>query len=919
MRRVFRIPFSRHVSRHLRRDVDEELAFHLETRVERLVAAGWTPDAARREALRQFGDLAGVRDSCVSMDQQRERAMRRIDFIGEVRQDVVYAMRTLARNVGFALGVVGALALGIGANTAIFTLVDAVLLRHLPVPHAEQLVAIGNPLRVNGLSQGSPRTDLLSTPLYRDVRDQNDVFSGVLASGHVDRLDARIDRGNPELEHPRGRFVSGNYFAVLEVPAVAGRTFDASADGATSSPVVTISHGYWTRRFHDDPSVIGRQIVIDGVRLTIVGVTPSWFTGEIVGQVPDLWIPIGMHDAMRPNQRFDNDRNADWLLLVGRLRPGVTLAQARQEIGARVVRSIVSHSTARIASGFLQSKPTVTVASAARGLSRVRDDFHAPLVTLMIGVVLLLCIICANVANLLLARAIARGREMSVRLALGADRSRLVRQLLTESTLLALLAAGTGLLVAWVASRRLIALATDGTSMALDVGMNGAVLAFTLVVSLGAVALFGLVPALRASRVDLASAVRASAASLTGTLGGRGQRRPLGMLLIVGQVALSVVLLVGAGMLVRSLRNVQGTEVGLDRGHLVIVDVDIQAHGYVGAPLANLAHGIRDRLAALPGVAAVTFSENGIFSGNESTTTIEIPGYVPRTPADTAITYDMIGADYATAIGAHLLAGRDLATSDENKPARVALVNESFASFYFPHENAVGKFVHLNDSIAVQIVGTIADTRDHSLEGAPTRRMYFPYVHTDTSANQAGNPGSLNFEVRTSGDPTTMVQDIRRTVVAVDPSLPIDGVDPLPVLMRQSIREERLVGQLATAFGALALLLAAIGLYGVMTYTVTRRTGEIGLRAALGATRADAVRLVLTDALRLVLVGMLVGLPMALSLSRFLRAQLHGVGTVDPVSIAGAVGVLVVTAIVAATVPALRASRVPPIEALRSD
>jgi predicted permease len=916
MRRVFRIPFRRG---NIAREVDDELTFHLEMRAQRLIAAGWSVDAARAEALRQFGDVANVRDHCVTMDQQRERAMHRANLFGELQQDIVYALRTLRRNVGFTAIIVAALALGIGANTAIFTLIDAVIVRSIPVSDPEQLVAIGDPARVSSFSQGSPRVDLLSTPLFNDLRSGARSFSDILASGRAGRLDAHLGESGAELEHPRGRFVSANYFRLLGISAARGRVFDGTEDqNVGGSPVATISYGYWTRRFHNDLSIIGRRIVIQGIKITIICVAPEAFTGEIVGASTDIWLPMTMHDAMMPNQKVLEDRASSWLLLLGRLAPGATLEQAREETKAVVQRSIVSHAKGAEGRAFLASKARWYIGSGARGFSRVRATFATPLLTLMIGVALLLCIICANVANLLLARAIARGREMAVRLALGAARNRLVRQLLTESVILAALGAAVGLLLAWWGSHALLVLASGGSTIPLALSLDVRVLVFTLAVSCGAVTLFGLVPALRASRVELASTMRANAHSVAGSaLGQRGQRAPLGKLLIAGQVALSVVLLVGASMLVRSLRNVQSVELGLDRDHLLIVDVDVNARGYADSRLATLALALRDRIAGVPGVATVTFSENGIFSGTESGTNIEIPGFVPRAPSDTEIAYDVIGPDYVRGIGGHLLQGRDLTASDGARGlSGVALLNQSAARFYFPNGNAVGQFVHYRDSVAIQIVGVLADTRDHELTAPPVRRIYFPYLISDT-ANAA--PGSLRLEVLTRGDPAALVQHVRNAVVSVDPELPIDGVDPLSTLMSQSIREERLVAQLATSFGALALLLAGIGLYGVMTYAITRRTGEIGLRAALGAARADVVRMVLFDALRLVGAGMVVGSALAIASTRLLRTQLHGIGAIDPASIAAAIGVLAISAVVAVLVPALRASRVSPIVALRAE
>lgn len=916
MRRVFRIPFAR---AHVAREVDDELAFHLEMRAQRLIAAGWAPDAAHQEALRQFGDVAGVRESCVTMDEQRERTMTRTDRLADLRQDLVYALRMLRRNRGFTAVVVGALALGIGANTAIFTLVDAVLLRTLPVSHPEQLVAIGDPARVSSFSQGDPRTDLFSYPLYLDIRRQSHVLTDVAATGRADRLDVRIDGMSGELEHPRGRLASDNYFTMLGVRAQLGRVFGPSEQIVGGSPVAVISHGYWLRRFQGSPSVIGREILIDGARFTIVGVAPESFTGTIVGASPDVWLPIGMIDVMHPHQRILDDRVSNLFLLLGRRPAGTTLEQVRRALGPFIIRTITANATGPVAQAFLALKPKIFVSDGSRGFSRVRRIFHAPLVTLMIGVALLLCIICANVANLLLARAIARGREMAVRLALGAGRARITRQLLTESALLAAIAAAVGLFVAWWGSRALLVLAANGGSLPIDLPLDGRVLAFTIVVSIGAVALFGLAPALRASRVELASAMRATTTSASGsTLGRRGQRAPLGQLLIAGQVALSTVLLVGAAMLVRSLRNVQATDVGLDRNHLVIADLDIVSRGYTGGRRDEVLHAMRDRLASIPGVAAVTSSENGIFSGTENGTSIEVPGFVPRTVQDTNVMYDRVSPGYVHAIGGTLLAGRDIESSDEPMLPRAIVVNEAFAKFYFPGQPVIGKYITMNDTAAFRIVGEMADTHDHTLEDPPVPRMYVSYIHAPDPKNM-GQPGSLRFIVRASGDPAALVQPIRKTIVSVDPLLPIDHIDPLTTLIRDTISQERLLTQLASGFGALALLLAGIGLYGVMSYAIGRRTGEIGLRIALGAGGGAVARMVLIDALRLVALGLIVGVPLALLSVRALGSQLHGVQTIDPSSLAIAVGVLVASAIAAVVIPAARAAHISPIVALKGD
>ena len=914
MRRSLRIIFRR---AQIVDAVDDELAFHLDMRTQRLIACGMAPDAARREALRQFGDLESVRRDCVTFDEERERTMRRRHYSEELVQDIVYAARTLRRNFGFSIVVILTLALGIGANTAIFTLIDAVLLRRLDVPHAEQLMAIGNPARVSSMSQGGVRFDLLSYPLYKEIRQRVPMFDGVLASGRADRVDLMVDGKGPE--HPRGRYVSGNYFTVLGVPAALGRTFGDEEDVAPgASPVAVISYDYWVRRFAEDRSVIGKKILINEVPLTIVGIGERGYDGEIVGRATDIWLPLTMEGVLNPNRSYLDDWTTSWLLLLGRLKAGATMEQAHTAVATVARRTIEEHVSdfrySPVANTLAAARnDTVWTESGARGFSKLRSDFHAPLLILMAGVSLLLLIVCANVANLLLARSIARGREIGVRLALGAGRARLVRQLLTESLVLALAGAAGGLVLASWGSRLLIALAANGGTIPLDTHLHLPVLAFTLVLALGAVVLFGLAPALRAARVDLTSTLRASARSMSGGLGASaGRRFGAAKLLIASQVALSVVLLTGAALLVRSLRALEEQPTGLDRDHLLIVDLDVGARGYTAARQRQVIGELENDFARLPGVVGVSYSENGIFSGTESESSIAVQGFTARTPDDTAARFDEVGPHYAAAIGARLYAGRDMDDRDATPGQSVALVNQAFARFYYPGGAAVGKFFRM-DTTAVQIIGVIGDVQDHDLRQAPLRRFYLSYL----LAQEA--PAAARFEIRTAGEPTRIAPEIRRIVSGVDDHLTIDGIDPLTTLMRSSVREERLLAQLATGFGLAALLLAAVGLYGVMTYAVTRRTGEIGLRVALGAQRPDVLGMIVGDAIRVVFVGFAVGLPVALGTLRLIGAQLHGVGTADPTSIAVALAVLLASALAAVLPPALRASRVSPIVALREE
>ncbi len=914
MRRIFRLGAGR---RDVEREVDDEIAFHLAMRAQKLEAHGLSPEAAKREALRQFGDLHAVRERCVVTDHARERNVRRTNYVAELRQDIWQAFRVLRNAPGFALTVVIMLAVGIGANTAIFTLVDAVLLRTLPVRAPEEFVAIGDPSRVNSFSYNtSPQSSLISYPLYRELRADTSAVHGLLASALAMRTNVLVDSTDREPERARGRFVSGNYFQSLGVPAVVGRTFDASADESIgAAPEVTISHAYWQRRFHGDRGVVGRVIRVNGIALTIVGVTPESFTGEIVGATTDIWMPLTMIDVLNPDSDILDDRNAHFLLLLGRRNAGVSLGAAREAITAQVRRRFGEHLNKDTSPEDVKTLP-VLVSDGSRGFSRVRATFGTPLLTLMGGVAVLLLIVCANVANLLLARSVSRSREMTVRVAIGAGRLRIVRQLLTEALILALLGTAGGLAIAWYGSRLLLALAsTSPEAMPLAVRLDLPVLAFTVLACVIAVLVFGLAPALSASRVDLASAMRSHARSVTSAGGGRhGARISLGQLLIAGQVALSLVLLVASALLVRSLQQIQQVDTGLDRDHLLIVIVDKSVRRYTPERASTLTRELTERISRVPGVSAVSFSENGIFSGNESATSLKVTGYVARSAEDSSANYDHVGPGYVHAIGGRLLQGREFDARDVAGAERVAIINQSMAEHYFAGRSPLDEFLRFDDSVAVRVVGVLGDVRDHSLEGTPARRFYLPYQQP-----LYGDPGGLVLEVRTSGDPALVQLPVREAIRAVDPLLPIDSTRPLSELMARSIQAEHVLARVSSGFGILALLLASLGLYGVLTYAITRRTGEIGLRVALGAQRSAVVRMVLRDALRLVVAGAFVGAPLAIGGAQLIRNQLHGIEAIDPLAMSVAISILLASALAAALIPALRASRVDPLTALREE
>ena len=914
-RRPFRLELGPH---RVERDVDTELAFHIDMRTRRLVERGMDPAAARAQALRQFGDWELVRSELLDIDHQQEKIVKRANYFAELRHDIVYALRSLRNNLGFALVVVLSLAIGIGANTSIFTLIDALLLRPLPVPNADELVIIGNQRRVNGVSDGSPQVDMASYPTY-DVLRQNPLFlTGLAATGRTGRLDLIIDDGTnttgrpPEPEQARGRLVSGNYFQVLQVPAFIGRTITVDDDrAANGSPVVVLSHAYWMRRFGGDRGIIGRSMTINRTPFTIIGVARPDFHGEIVGRMSDVWMPLTMQPAIMHGRDFLTRPITSWLVMIGRRAPGVTLDQVRAAYPALVRQAVVATSPGAETRGL--EREIVPIESGERGISSLRFTYSDSLGTLMAAVGLVLLVVCANVANLLLARGAARAREMGVRMALGAGRARLVRQLLTESIFLGALGGGLGLLFAVWGSRALLGLAAGGGSpVPLDVTMDWRVLGFTAAVTVITAILFGTVPAVRATRVELAATLRSNSRGLTGGLLGAPGRLGLGKLLVVAQVAMSLTLLVGTSMLVRGTRALTTADTGLARDHLLIVTVDAAPLGLDSARYAEYTRTTLERVRRIPGVVSASFSENGIFSGTESGSTIQVEGFVARADDDTSAAYDRVGPGYFAAIGAKLVQGRDIRASDDERSPRVAVVNTTMASFYFPGGNAIGRRVTL-DSARYEIVGVVADTKDHDLREDAVRRIYLPVYQSGAI------PTEITFELRTNGDPAALVTPARNELRASHPSLLILSNDPLTTLMRFSINQDLLVASVASLFGMLALSLAALGLYGVMTYATTRRTSEFGLRMALGAESRTVGRMVLGEAMRLVIGGALLGLPLALAATRLLRNQLYGVDLVDVPSIVVAVAVLAMSASVAGWLPASRASRVGPLEALRSE
>jgi predicted permease len=841
--------------------------------------------------------------------------------IADLRQDFVYGVRLLAKSPGFTSVAVLSLALGIGANTAIFSLIDTVLLKMLPVKDPQQLVALTDP-DSSGVNIGTSRGDrnLLSNREFEALRDRTQVFSGMLAvQSNMERSNASVD--GKALEELQTRLVSGGYFTVLGASSLVGRTFTAADEhGPGSAPYAVISYAFWQRRFGGSPAALESRIHIGKADLNIIGVAQPHFLGENVGATPDLWIPLAMQPQIMPGRMWLEDNperiaeKVEWLQVIGRLKPGVSRKQAQANLDV-IFKQIIAEEFSQLSRSEPDIlKQNVVLHDAGNGVSSLRGHFADPLYVLMAVVALVLIIACANVANLLLARATSRQKEMGVRLALGASRPRIIRQFLTESLTLSIAGGLLGSLLALYGVRLLVAMVqrTAGSLM-LDVRPDPRVLLFTIGVSLLTGLIFGFAPAWRSAGVNVGNTLKEAGRGLTGSSAKIGA----GKMLVIGQIALSVMLLIGAGWFIRTLRNLENVDLGYRRDKIVLVRADFLSAGYTGNRLPIAYNEVRDRLSRIPGVRAVTYSENGLFSGTESGDLITVEGYKPKNSADAHARFDQAGPAYFATVGIPIMLGRDLGAQDVESGESVCVVNEAFAKFYFGGQNPIGK--HVTDEFpdtrkTFAIVGVARDARDHSLRGDINRRFYL------SAQQKLGEfAPAMNFEIRTFGEPGAVIQAARKAILALDPSIPIENSQTLSAMLDDNLRQERIIAQLSGVFGGLALLLAAIGLYGVLSYAVAQRTSEIGIRMALGAQRGWVVRMVLRETAVLIVIGLALGVPASLACARLIQSKLFGLKAADPVTLGAALGIMTAVALLAGYLPARRASRVDPLVALRHE
>jgi putative ABC transport system permease protein len=875
-------------SNRLSTDIDREMAFHMAERTDDLMARGMSEPEARREARRRFGNP--------SMQKERTRDADVMTWLESVGADVRYAIRALRASPGFALVTIVSLGLGIGANTAIFSLINAVVLKTLPVSRPEELVRV---------TMGEPKGGgVFTNPLWEQIRDRQDMFSGVFAYGN----DQYNLTAGGEVRRARGISVSGDFFSTLGVRPEVGRLLTRSDDVRGCPAVAVLGYGFWKSEFGGAPSAVGKMITLDRKPHVIIGVTPQSFFGVNVGESPQIYAPL----CLRPGL----DARSSWYLyIMGRPKPGVTSTQLATRVAAlapAVYAATVPERWA-VADKANYVKRKLGVRPAPNGLSSVRLEYQKALNVLMAVVALVLVIACANVANLLLARAAVRGREMAIRLAIGAARRRLVRQLLTESVLLAGLGALAGALFArWGSAVLVRSLSSGQSQVSLDLAVDGRVLAFTLIVAVATGILFGLAPAWRSTRIDPQAALRA---------GGRGiaeghTRFALGKALVVGQIALSLVLVIGAALLLGTFRNLAELDPGFQREGVLLVSMDLSHAGISDKSQSAVRHELLTRMRALPGVVSAAESQLTPISGSSWNDVIKVDGFTPRNEMDGLAYFNEVSDGYFATLGTSLLAGRDFTDRDRLGSPRVGLVNEAVVKKFFKGASPLGKTYRtkIGDSLSepVEIVGVVKDAKYQDL-----REEILPTVYIAVA--QDAEPGAYpQYAVRTNGAAAEIAPAIKSMVAEVNRSVALEFT-PLSTQVDASLSRERLLASLSGFFGALALLLATVGLYGTLSYSVARRRNEIGIRIALGADQGRVMRLVLGEVTRLVVAGVIVGALAALASTRWVTSFLYGLSPSDPATVIGSTVVLALVGLAAGAMPAWRAARVEPVAALREE
>jgi len=927
-------------------DLEQDIREHIEVETQDNIARGMSPEEAHYAAMRKFGNVTRM--------QEETREVWSFVWLEQLWQDVHYAIRTLARSPGFAAIVIITLALGIGANTAIFSFIDGILLRSLPVQDPQQLVvfrwsAHAHP-KLKGHSGYGDCQNLagdcsFSIPFFKDLRAHTDTFSGMAA--FAGPLDYDFS-GNGPARMAQGQFVSGDFFSTLGVNTIVGRPLGISDDSPSAPPAIVLSYAYWQRAFGGERSVVGRMVRLNNISSVIVGVAEPRFTNLTPGNPVDFFMPFSVADRIRSEYWGHGDRISDpgvwWSVIVGRLKPGVSLEQAQAAATTMFVNETTHGATPLLNEA---DAPAIKLLPAAQGLNGESSQIAPMFYLLMFAVGLILLIACANVAGLMLARSATRQREMAVRLALGAGRARIMRQLLTESVLLSFVGGTLGIFLSLWGINAITALFSSGyDAFPFVIALDWRVLLFTAGVTFAVGILFGLAPALRGARIDLTPGLKETASSLPDSAALSGRWFRLGNALVVAQVALSMVVLIGAGLLVRTLRNLHNLNPGFDTRSILLFGVNPTAAGYSDQKTAQLYSHLQQRFAALPGVISASYSADALLSGNHSSENVHLDGAPPK--SNVSVEWLAVGLDFFSTMRIPMLAGRTFTPADfasaaatnaavtaaADAPAKVmrsygttsvnpseapaaplpVIINEAFAREFFPNQDPVGKHVgnFQEDEPATGpqpgylIIGIAGNTKYNNLRSAIEPTTYLPQVSN-----------SAHFELRTAVDPTALIPVVRGVVSRVDNNLPLFNVRTQTEQIEQMLFLDRLMSQISSAFALLALVLACIGLYGLLSYEVTRRTREIGIRMALGAKAGDVLRAVIAQGIALAVVGVTIGVAIALGVTRFLGSLLYNVKAGDPLTFVGVALLLVAVAALACYIPALRAARVDPIVALR--
>lgn len=871
------------------RDLERELRTHLELEAEGQRDSGLTSEQAASAAHRVFGNTTRVKEEV--------RQAWGWTFASQLRQDLRYAARTIKSNLAFSAAAVVSLGLGIGANTAIFTLIDALLLRTLPVSNPGEL------MQLQLVEQGHAG-DSFGYPVVRALAERTGIFAGVCGfSGASLDVDSRYGS-----QRVTGAWVTGGYYPTLGLEAFAGRLLTPYDDQPGAAPVAVLSYAYWKNQFGRDFSVVGRSISIEGKPVTVVGISPNGFTGANVGDAANLTLALAALPQLFPERATALESGSQWLRVLARPNPGISITQAKARLAVVWPRMASIATTPRMNAKRRQVLLTssIDLIPGGTGYSYLRGEFRRPLLILMAVTGLVLLIACANFANLLLARGAARSREIALRFAIGASRWRIVRQLLTESVILSSLGAALGIGMAGVSSRLLIALLSMGRrdAVLLDIRPDARVLLFTSAVALATGIVFGLVPALRATAIG-------PGAALKGAIGvARRTRSRLLPALVASQVALSLMLLIGAGLFVRTLQNLERLNPGFRSEGVLLVNLDPRRAGYKDAGLAALYEELLHRFERLPGVISATLSSNTPLSGAIWSEPVSING---QPPTKESAHINLVAPKYFNTLGTPLMLGRDFNAEDRPGASGVAIVNETFAR-QFLGEHPLGQRVSIPNPHydSFEVVGVVKDTRSWSLREAAPPSLYLPAFQYPQMI------GAAYFELRAEGSLARTAALARDVLHARFRSIPAAvQAEPFTEQVRRTLTQERMLAALGTCFGALALILAAVGLYGLLAYAVARSTSEIGIRIALGARRGEVLGWVLWRALRLVACGIALGIPGAWAGSRLVSSTLFGLTPTDPPAICGATALFALTALAAALLPAFRAARIDPMVALR--